>query len=374
MRSSASVLAREHARLSAVFGSLLVASLAGYAACSTKSGDVELGQPDGSAGVDGGTVDGGHDAAPGDPCAPTTYSPTPPDQCGDYERYPCGLPQGLGAMRGDCIFSVNDCNALCPDVHFNCNVPLGYCVDGGVVPDDAGGVVVDCSTCPGNAGRAPYGFRPSFAREARSEIGAYFAALAHLEAASVFAFRTLREDLEAWNAPCELAFAARRAEKDEVRHTRAMGRLARRFGSRHTRPTVEPTPARAFVDIVIENLVEGCVRETFGALVATWQAAHAPDQAIRDAFSAIAKDETDHAALAWAVARWALPKLDAGERARALESYEAAVMELVTQGATETSALAVAVGLPNAHERARLVARIARELFADLESARELAA
>jgi hypothetical protein len=63
-----------------------------------------------------------------------------------------------------------------------------------------------------------------------------------------------------------------------------------------------------------ENAVEGCVRETFGALVAHHQAAHASDPVIASAMRTIAEDETRHAALAWAIARWADARLD--ERAR----------------------------------------------------------
>jgi hypothetical protein len=58
------------------------------------------------------------------------------------------------------------------------------------------------------------------------------------------------------------------------------------------------------------------VRETYGALLATWQAAHAADPRIRQAMASIAADETCHAALAWAVARRAEARLDALARAR----------------------------------------------------------
>ena len=47
--------------------------------------------------------------------------------------------------------------------------------------------------------------------------------------------------------------------------------------------------------IAIENAVEGCVRESFGALLATWQAKTAGDARVRAAMKRIARDETRHA-------------------------------------------------------------------------------
>lgn len=49
-------------------------------------------------------------------------------------------------------------------------------------------------------------------------------------------------------------------------------RLAARYGATAPRPRVERAPVRSLEDIAVENAVEGCVRETFGALVGAWQA------------------------------------------------------------------------------------------------------
>src|SRR4051812_46297678 len=62
-------------------------------------------------------------------------------------------------------------------------------------------------------------------------IGAYFARMAHYEGASVPAFERLRDELASHDAPASLVRAADRAARDEVRHTRAMGRLARASGA-----------------------------------------------------------------------------------------------------------------------------------------------
>ncbi len=61
---------------------------------------------------------------------------------------------------------------------------------------------------------------------APGEAGGFFARAAHDEAASVHAFLALAHELEAHNAPASLVARARTAASDELRHTRAIGRLA----------------------------------------------------------------------------------------------------------------------------------------------------
>ncbi|MCY1008004.1 hypothetical protein OV079_21085 [Nannocystis pusilla] len=83
-------------------------------------------------------------------------------------------------------------------------------------------------------------------------------------------------------------------------------------------PALEvPTAVRSLEALARENAVEGCVRETFGALVARYQASVAADEPLRRLFAAIAEDELDHAALAWDVATWLNGQLDEAARARA---------------------------------------------------------
>lgn len=178
-------------------------------------------------------------------------------------------------------------------------------------------------------GRRPDGFRAG-ARHGAG-LGALFARMASLEAASVPAFRTLRAELRAVGAPRSLLRAATRAKRDEIAHARATARLARRFGSRAAGFEVGPRRARAAVAIAIENAVEGCVRETFGALVATWQAGHAHDPQIRAAMRRIARDETEHAALARRVDRFLLARLGPDDRARVEAARLRAIEELARE-------------------------------------------
>src|SRR5262249_33228761 len=150
-----------------------------------------------------------------------------------------------------------------------------------VQKDAKGGIDIDCATCPGpGGGRAPAGLVQPELPRAGTPLGGYFAALSHLEAASVHAFGRLRRELAAHRAPARLLAAARRAQRDEVRHAHRMARMARRFGGVPVRPRVAGIPPRALDEIAIENAVEGCVRETFGALLAVFQATRAQDPGI----------------------------------------------------------------------------------------------
>src|SRR6185295_13249702 len=122
---------------------------------------------------------------------------------------------------------------------------------------------------------------------------------------SIHAFRRLARELRAHGAPSDLVNAARACARDEARHARTMARLARAHGATIDRVHVEDVGTRDLEAIARENAVEGCVGETYGALLAIWQAEHAADADVRAAMREIAPDEMRHAALAWAVATWA---------------------------------------------------------------------
>jgi hypothetical protein len=162
-------------------------------------------------------------------------------------------------------------------------------------------------------------------------LGRHFAESARLEAASVTAFRVLRSELAAHGAPLRLIRAASRAARDEIRHTQMTTRLARRHGAAPLLPAVEKLPIRTLEAIALENAVEGCVRETYGALVAMWQARRARDRGIARAMTRIARDETRHATLSWEVAKWALPHLSQTSREKIDAARRAAIATLRTE-------------------------------------------
>ncbi len=302
-----------------------------------------------------GPTDGGASGTGGMGCVSTVIMPDPPDPCGTVVRLPCGLPAGVMPTT-ECDLYLKDCSSLCPGSFFTCHVVSTSCVDGGTIVDNPTGVDVDCVTCPNGVGRVPAGLARARATRAAGALGDYFAAAAHLEAASVHAFRRLRVELVAHRAPARLQRSARRAQRDEVRHAHRVARMARRFGGVPAAVRVEPVAPRALDAIALENAVEGCVRETFGALVASFQAANAGDPAIARMMAAIARDETRHAALSWSVARWARRQLGAEARVELAARCRDTVETLRREGDVRVADELIArAGLPTAEQRRALL-------------------
>ena len=199
-------------------------------------------------------------------------------------------------------------------------------------------------------------------------LGALFAKMAHLEAASVPAFERLADELAAHGAPERLVRAARRSAGEEVRHARVMEALAVQHGASMPDVTVAPFQSRSLEALAIENAVEGCVRETFGALLVQWQARCAQDATVRESLGTIAPDELRHAELSWAIDAWALGRLSVDARAR----VEAARREawLALERDAEASHLPGAVarqsGLPSPEVARRLARELAQAMTASL--------
>jgi hypothetical protein len=214
-----------------------------------------------------------------------------------------------------------------------------------------------------HTGRRPAELEPA-PQLAGSALGRWLAGVAYLEDASVQAFRTLAVELEEHGAPAALRAAAVRAMHDEVRHARMTAALARRHG---VQPAVAPVCAakpRSLEAIAVENATEGCVRETFGALVATWQARVAGNNDVRRAMRIIAAEETDHAELAWAVRRFCEQRLDRQARRRVRDAERVAAAELHAATAVDPDAELVAqAGLPTRTVARQLVATAERLLW-----------
>jgi len=208
-------------------------------------------------------------------------------------------------------------------------------------------------------GRRPAGLLASDSASG-TPLQVHFAEMARLEAASVAAFRQMRRELVAHRAPKRLVRAAERAARDEIQHARMTRALARRHGAVPTDPEVAPCGVRSPLDIAIENAVEGCVREAFGALVACWQAQTASDPVLRAAMKRIARDETRHAALAFEVDAWVRGRLSASERARVDASKHEALDALLLRSNDAPPGLRRALGLPGARETRVLAGHMAR--------------
>lgn len=173
---------------------------------------------------------------------------------------------------------------------------------------------VDCTiSFPCLGGRRPVGF--AAVADVHRGVGAHFARMACLEAASVPAFRQLALELSAHGAPRRLVGAARRAARDEAVHARAVGALARRYGACPAPVRVQLSPLRSLAEVARDNAAEGKVRETLGAWVTFAQGTLAQDRVVRAAMAKIARDEIAHAALSWRLDGWFRSRLSARDRA-----------------------------------------------------------
>ncbi|WP_375743133.1 ferritin-like domain-containing protein [Corallococcus interemptor] len=216
-----------------------------------------------------------------------------------------------------------------------------------------------------NIGRRPVGLQVAEACDGPEALGRYFANAAHLEAASVHAFLRLRDELALHGADVGLQDAARRSAMEEVQHARVTDRLARRFGGTPQRPVVEDLPPRSLMDVALENAVEGCVRETYGALLAHHQAMHARDLEVRQAMVRIAEDETRHAALSWDIDQWARPRLSEEDRRTLREAQKRAVALLREEVAVPLDASIIKeAGMPTPETALALLDTLEQDLWA----------
>jgi hypothetical protein len=217
-----------------------------------------------------------------------------------------------------------------------------------------------CPRAGVSEGRRPAGLvEPHGAGAEGTALGTLFAQMAYLEAASIHAFTRLRRELREHGASASLLRLVAQAARDEVRHARQMSTLASSHGAVVPRVELGAFRVRPLFELACENEVEGCVRETFGALVALWQAEHAGTPELRALFRGIALDEARHAELAWLLRDWFRARLDAAGRER-LERVGAAAQ------ATLAAEVSVAVprswqdtaGIPDAYTASHLLSRL----------------
>jgi hypothetical protein len=219
----------------------------------------------------------------------------------------------------------------------------------------------DTNVC---VGRRPAGLISSNIPRTRSVLGDHFAAMAQLEAASVAAFEVLAVELEQHGAPAELIAAARSAALDEVRHAAMTSRLAKRFGVSPAAPRVAVHPLRTLEAIALDNVTEGCVRETFGAMLGCYQAATASDAQIAAVMRTLADDETRHAALALQIEHWIMPRVTPEVRMQLMAARAEAVRALRDELEQEPSAeLRELAGVPDASTAAKLHANLSHALW-----------
>ncbi|MDB4936236.1 MAG: putative lipoprotein [Labilithrix sp.] len=255
---------------------------------------------------------------------------------------PCGIPDAAGFVLNGCdfyLYSAADPDA--GDASLGCAVPASEgCSNGMYTRSPSAPLTFECLDCFGGGGRRPVGLRRAPKRAAASGLAAYFAQMAHDEAASVHAFVRMHDELSRLGAPASLVVAAQRSARDERRHARMMARRARALGAPVFPARVRRASRRTLEAIARENAVEGCVQETFGALLMRFQATRSCDASSRRLFARIADDETRHAALSWELARWAEAKLEGPARARVVAARARAVRSLRTKLAARSDAAA----------------------------------
>jgi hypothetical protein len=203
---------------------------------------------------------------------------------------------------------------------------------------------------------------------ARARLAAEWEADAKTEHASIAAFARLSLDLMAVGAPPHLIEACLGAALDEVRHATRAYSLASAYAGRHRGPGAIPEVATApggLARLATETIVDGCLGEGLAAACAREAADEATDPVVRAHLSAVARDEGQHAELAWAVLAFCLERGGAPVRLateRALEVCARGVLPVPESALSlegrlspaRIAALAVAVRLEVA-ARARLL-------------------
>ncbi len=165
----------------------------------------------------------------------------------------------------------------------------------------------------------------------RSALAEHWTRSMREEHASVAAFARLSLQLMSLGAPPELLRRVHRAAIDEVDHARRCAALASRFAGEPRSPGALPAACApiAAVDhatLAVDTLREGCVGEAVFAGAAARARDRATDPAVREALTVIARDEAEHAALAWDLVAWCMEA--GGDTVR--EALRAAAGELPT--------------------------------------------
>ncbi len=194
----------------------------------------------------------------------------------------------------------------------------------------------------------------------------FLARSAYLEAASVRAFERLAEELEEHDAPRELVAAARQASREEAVHARRVDELAQSYGAgTFSEPKIAPFGRRALEAIALENAVEGCVRETYGAVLGAFQGVRAADTPVRLRMREIAEEELGHARLAYRVHAWLMTRLNPAARARVQVAAAQALSALRDRvsGLERSPRVERALGLPGPAQARALFEQLERDLW-----------
>ena len=249
------------------------------------------------------------------------------------------------------------CEEVCKQVSFRSQVIMDTCAL--TLPDPAThvGAKPGHITCTGKGVVICEGRRPLGHREVPLPVGdghcngatiaATIAAMAHLERASVVAFEQLATQLDQLGAPEDLAQRCLAAAADERRHDWALTAIAEELGA--IVPAAEQTelPDDLFT-IALHNAVEGCVHESWAAVLAQHRADSSDNPRLAETFSTIARDEARHGQLAWDLHAFFMTRLSEQEQVtvqRAQQDALAALPKLAVEQAQWFAERAPTLGL-----------------------------
>lgn len=234
--------------------------------------------------------------------------PAPPDgeTCdGAYpvacalQAYSCGLNQ-WGEERACSVARAGSC----------CWVVFGECAVGR--PLSIGGHARCALLTDGSGWGKP--LRPDLSAlddATRRGLAAYWAHEALTEHASVASFARVILQLLGLGAPAELVEAAQRALAEETAHAASAFGLASAYAGKELAPSALDVSGVMDAPLTAESVLaatwrEGCVAETVSALILAEAANRATDPCVKAEIERVAREELEHAELAWRTVAWLL--------------------------------------------------------------------
>lgn len=226
--------------------------------------------------------------------------------CGEPSQYACQTADDACAVDEDCVDEGTGDSCAVVDGARACTVTPGvacgrpFLVEGEAVLAEArfGAAIEDT------------GFAATLPSAERELLCQHWTEIGLMEHASIAAFARFCLQLLQVGAPSELLAAAQTAMADETAHTELAFELASRYAGRSV--SAGPLPVggalsehdlEAIVPLVIR---EGCLGETVAALEAVEARAHCTVPEVCEVLERIARDEQNHAALAWRFLSWAI--------------------------------------------------------------------
>ena len=145
----------------------------------------------------------------------------------------------------------------------------------------------------------------------REQLAREWTRAAQFEHASIASFGRFAFELLALGAPPQLVADAHRAALDEIRHAQLCFGIASAYAGKSLGPGPLPVDASVLRTIDLHTAVraavmEGCVGETLAAIEAQHSCALTQVAAVRSALGSIAREEAEHAGLAYRFVSWAV--------------------------------------------------------------------